>query len=129
MATTRRPWTQSEVERLIRLRKAGMSWAAVAAQLGRTPRACQVYAGKAGLTAADGPLAETYYQHGATRINRAVPQRMAPVERGGLTLGSVPPTRMHDRGEVWFAPESAPTVADYKARLLERAARRREARA
>lgn len=129
MATTRRPWTQSEVERLVRLRKAGMSWAAVAAQLGRTPRACQVYAGKARLTAADGPLAETYYQHGATRANRAVPRRMAPVERGGLTLGSVPPTRLHDRGEVWFAPESAPTKADWKRRITEGARARREVQA
>ena len=129
MATTRRPWTQSEVERLIRLRRAGMSWDAVARLLDRTPRACQVYAGKAGLTSGDGPLAETYYQHGATRANRAVPRRMAPVERGGLTLGSVPPTRLHDRGEVWFAPTNPPTVADYKARLLERAKARREATA
>ena len=129
MAAARRPWSDSEVERLIRLRKAGLSWAAVATHLDRSPRACQVYASQHGLTAADGPLAETYNQHGATRKGRSVPRRMAPVERGGLTLGSVPPTRTHVRDEVWFAPTNPPTVADYKTRLLERAKARREASA
>lgn len=120
-----RQWTPEEDERLIRLRKAGMSWAVVGAQLGRSARACQAYAAKAGYLSLNGPLAETY-----GRKPQMVPRRMAPVAQPatptGLTRGSVPPTRLHEWRELRNEPV---TRAEWRQRIVEGARRRREATA
>lgn len=61
----------------------------------------------------------------------ATPRRMAPVPRpappstppapSGLTRGSAPPTRLHD---YWEQPTEPVTVADWKQRIRDGAARR-----
>jgi len=122
-----RQWTPEEDERLIRLRKAGMSWAVVGAQLGRSARACQAYAAKAGYLSLNGPLAETY-----GRKPQMVPRRMAPVPQTttptGLTRGSVPPTRLHL--DEWRDLRTEPVTRDeWRQRIVEGARRRREATA